>query len=66
VLNPSFPEPDTRFFLLFSTPETRFFSTNKLEMAGVSRIGSDSGLLLSDHILFLKNDVRILSESCFG
>jgi len=27
---------------------------------------SDSGFLLSDPILFLKNDIRIRSESCFG
>jgi len=27
---------------------------------------SDSGFLLSDLILFLKNDIRIRSESCFG
>ena len=27
---------------------------------------SDSGYLLSDPILFLKNDIRIRSESCFG
>jgi len=26
----------------------------------------DSGFLLSDPILFLKNDIRIRSESCFG
>ena len=27
---------------------------------------SDSGFLLSNPILFLKNDIRIRSESCFG
>ena len=27
---------------------------------------SDSGFLLSDPILFLKNDIRFRSESCFG
>jgi len=27
---------------------------------------SDSGFFLSDPILFLKNDIRIRSESCFG
>jgi len=27
---------------------------------------SDSGILLSGPILFLKNDIRIRSESCFG
>jgi len=27
---------------------------------------SDSGFLLSDPILFLKNDIRIWSESCLG
>ena len=30
------------------------------------QIWSDSGFFLSDPILFLKNDIRIRSESCFG
>jgi len=39
-----------------------------VKVARVAYIRDDriSGFLLSDAILFLKNDIRIRSESCFG
>jgi len=40
-------------------------TTNMLELSTWQR-WSDSGFLLSDPILFWKNDIRSRSESCFG